>query len=121
ASATRLDVFDHAHPRSGRPAHAPGAGRRAGCHAQIAPAGDFRRSGARMDRHRPQHLRRGNAEAVGEIRGELLPRTGAQRTRVYKVAASISRILTFGSRRFTASVRSMKPYVRKIHVEKTSR
>jgi hypothetical protein len=39
----------------------------------------------------------------------------------YKIAASISRIFTFGSRRFTASVRSMKPYVRKIHVEKTSR
>ena len=40
-------------PQSGRQAHAPGAGRRAGRHAQIAPAGDLRRPRARMDRHRP--------------------------------------------------------------------
>src|ERR1035437_3000522 len=95
ASATRLDVFDRAPPRSGRPAHASSAGRRAGHHAQIAPAGDLRRSGARMDRHRPQHLRRGNAEAVGEIRGELLPRTGAQRTRTERSVSFVRALTSF--------------------------
>src|ERR1700688_3351880 len=55
-----------------------------------------------MDRHRPQQLQRGNGEAGGEIRGDLLPCAGAQRAGVYKVAASISRIFTFDSRRSTS-------------------
>ena len=68
-----------AHPQSGREPHAPGAGRRAGGDAPIAPAGDLRRSRARMDRHRPQHIRCGNAKAGGEIRGGLLHANLARR------------------------------------------